>query len=319
MPFASSNGVISQAKTWKQGLEQRGHEIVLIDVWHVPKWTEFDAIVYFGFGGDIANHMKQVSKINKNVYVAPIIDPGYNCTVQKIYSYWGAPKIKLTNPFYMFRTVVPYIKGFLVRSNFEMQYMTKGFGADESKCHIVPLSFNHVESIQGIEKEDFCLHISFLADKRKNVKRLIDAAKKYKFKLVLGGKLRNQDEERLLENWVGGSEYIEYKGFLTEEEKNNLYARAKVFALPSINEGVGIVGLEAASLGCDIVVTSIGGPKEYYNNLAKVVNPYSVDEIGKAVQAIMTGDSNQPRLANYVNNTYSLDNVSQILESVLAE
>jgi glycosyltransferase involved in cell wall biosynthesis len=169
---------------------------------------------------------------------------------------------------------------------------------------------------EGYEnKEPFCLHMSLLTDERKNVKRLIEAAKKYQFKLVLGGKLHNEKQLQLLNSWIDNTPNIEYKGFLSNEQLIDLYKRARVFALPSTNEGVGIVGLEAASLGCDIVLTSLGGPKEYYNNLAEIVNPFDVDEIGKAVVKYLQGHTNQPMLGEYVRKQYSLKNISKQLET----
>jgi glycosyltransferase involved in cell wall biosynthesis len=41
------------------------------------------------------------------------------------------------------------------------------------------------------------------------------------------------------------------------------YRRAAVFALPSNQEGLGIVGLEAQSCGTPVVSTNCGGPRDY--------------------------------------------------------
>ena len=48
---------------------------------------------------------------------------------------------------------------------------------------------------------------------------------------------------------IGDSTNIEILGFVSDDELISLYNRAKVFALPSINEGVGLVALEAAVHG----------------------------------------------------------------------
>ena len=84
------------------------------------------------------------------------------------------------------------------------------------------------------------------------------------------------------------------------------YRAAKVFALPSTNEGVGLVALEAAVNGADIVITNFGGPQEYYSNLAKKVNPYSIDEIGKGVRYFLDGNTFQPQLKESILNHYNL-------------
>jgi glycosyltransferase involved in cell wall biosynthesis len=81
---------------------------------------------------------------------------------------------------------------------------------------------------------------------RKNVPRLIEAAKKYQFNLKLVGNKGNAESEKRIRALIGDSQNIEILGFISDEELSLLYDKAKVFALPSINEGVGLVALEAA-------------------------------------------------------------------------
>lgn len=315
--FTPSNGVVIQGLTWKQGLESLGHKIVLINMWDKNDWSSFDSLLFLGFNVYACEFINIVSKINSNIIVAPILDPDYSITALKIYSHWGSHKLRLTNPFYCLRTVKDKIKTVLVRSEFEKKYMVEGFGFPAEKCKIVRLSCGITPPDALPQKEPFCLHISLLCDKRKNVKRLIEAAKKYHFRLVLAGKLRNKEEEQLLNSWIGNANYIEYRGFISEEEKMDLYSRAKVFALPSTNEGVGIVALEAAAMGCDIVITKLGGPHEYYEDKAKIVDPYNVDEIGQAIKYFIDGETYQPDLKYFILQNYSLQNISRILTTVI--
>ena len=65
----------------------------------------------------------------------------------------------------------------------------------------------------------------------------------------------------LLKQEIGDYSDIKILGFISEEKKMELYSKAKVFALPSICEGVGIVAVDAAYCGCDIVITNDGCPK----------------------------------------------------------
>lgn len=311
--LSPSNGIVSQAKTWKVGLEQLGHQVLLIDMWQNNDWASFDIIHFYGFSVYMRDFIKGISKINPNISISPILDPNYSINRLKIYAHWGNFKFNLTNPFHGLYCIKDKIKIFLVRSDFEKEYMVKGFGINESKCIVVPLSYNPIATMLAVMKEPFCLHISLLTDERKNVKRLIQAAVKYKFKLILGGKLRNKEEVLLLKSWIGNNKNIEYRGFLSVEEMKSLYSRARVFALPSTNEGVGIVALEAAVSGCDIVMTKLGGPKEYYNGMAKIVNPYSIDEIGRAVVQFLDGDTFQPKLGECITTNNSLLNISQKL------
>ena len=307
--FSPTNGVVSQAKTWKKGLEDLGHKVILINMWEQNDWKSFDVIHFFNFSEYMAGFIGLLYPINPNIVLSPILDPDYSTMALKLYSHWGSQKLRLTNPFYKLRTIKHLIKTYFVRSEFEKEYMAKGFDIEPSHCCIVPLSYGIQPPDILIEKEPFCLHISLLLDKRKNVKRLIDAADKYQFKLVLAGKLRDEQEQTTLSQWLQGTNTVEYRGYISDEEMKNLYSKAKVFALPSINEGVGIVALEAAAFGCDIVVTKLGGPKEYYADMAATINPYSVDEIGKAVKRYIDGDTHQPQLQQYIQKQYSLSSV----------
>lgn len=314
-----SDGVLSQAITWKKLLERRGHEVQLINMWEKNDWKSFDIILFFGFSYYTENCIMWLKDINPNFIVAPILDPAIdNVNAYKIYSRIGCEKLHISNPYYALRKTAPSVKLFLTRSEYEKRFLTEGWDINDRKIEIVPLSFSHIirteDYINKFQKESFCLHISLLADKRKNVQRLIEAAKKYNFQLVLGGKLRNKKEENLLQSWISNAPNIEYKGFLSTEEMNDLYSRAQVFALPSIKEGVGIVALDAAMMGCDIVITSIGGPKEYYKQMAVTVNPYSVDDIGKAISYFLKGNSFQPQLKEHIQQNYSLDIIAKKLE-----
>lgn len=311
--FAPTNGIVSQGLAWKKGLECLGHEVFLINMWDKNDWKSFDSILFFGFNVFACEFINVVSQVNSNIIVAPILDPDYSIIALKIYTHWGSHKLRLTNPFYSLRSVKDRVRTVLVRSKFEKKYMVEGFGFAEENCKIVRLACGIIPPDILPRKEPFCLHISLLCDKRKNVKRLIEAAKKYHFRLVLAGKLRNPEEHQLLNSWIGNADNIEYRGYISEEEKMDLYSRAKVFALPSTNEGVGIVALEAAAMGCDIVITKLGGPHEYYEDKAKIVDPYNVDEIGQAVKYFIDGNTYQPGLSKYILHSYSNENISKEL------
>lgn len=314
--LSEGNGVISQAFTWKKGLEALGHEVLLCNNWEYYPIGDFDAIQIFGFNENLTDFVISLSKKNKNIYVAPILDPDYGIWKAKLMSHYGSHRLRVSSRYSALRDSKQYIKGVLVRSEFEKSYMVQAYGYDPEKCHIVMLPSGITPQYPFHEKENFCLHISLLCDDRKNVKRLIDASVKYDFPLVLAGGLRNEAEKLKLTEWIKGKENVTYLGWITEDQKRDLYHRARVFALPSINEGVGIVALEAACYGADIVMTNIGGPQEYYSDLATIINPYNVDEIGCSVKEFLAGKSYQPDLSKYINDNFSLKAISKKLELI---
>ena len=136
--------------------------------------------------------------------------------------------------------------------------------------------------------------------------RLIEAAKKYNFKLVLAGNKGTDEQFRPIKEAICGCGNIEILGYISEEEKIDLYKRAKVFALPSLYEGVGIVAVDAAYFGCEIVITNIPGPKEYYDGQCLEVNPLNVDMIGEAVTSFLNEKNRyQPLLSKHIEENYS--------------
>ena len=265
--------------------------------------------------------VNRLSKLNQNLVISPIIDPVVTKTTYFRSSLFRATEKYTKGVFrwgpYDFVRSSKYFKIIFTRSQFESEYISRAYGIPKSKLRVVPLSYSTTcQPYTPIEKENFCLHISSIYQDRKNVVNLIRAAKKYKFHLVLAGNKGSDVQYKPIKEAIGDATNIDVLGFISEEKKIDLYKRAKVFALPSKSEGVGIVAVDAAYYGCEIVITNIEGPKEYYNKQCIEVNPYSVDEIGSAVVNFMDGAiSYQPNLSLIVKENFSMREIGQKLMS----
>ena len=306
-----SNGVRSQVVTWGNILRAYGHEVDFVNNWKDYNWKEYDAIHFVGQGVWIPRVLNQIRRLNDKCIFSPIYDP---------HPIWESKKqfllkkvANLTNGKFhcMLWDETQAFKNFnrySVRSKHEAEAIVRLFDVPREKIDLVPLGYSEnipINSTETYTKENFVLHISLLSQPRKNVIRLVKAANKYGFRLVLAGNKGTDEEFAPIRKEIGNNKNIQVLGFISEEEKINLYKRAKVFALPSIQEGVGIVALDAAVYGADIVITNIGGPQEYYCGMAEVVNPYDVDAIGKACVRLLEGETHQPKLRNLVLQEYS--------------
>ena len=300
-------GVRIQGIMWRDGLIQLGHQCDLIDFWKENDWKSYDWIIILGFGGMFRVMLKTLSMRNPNIAIAPIIDPFCNKYFYKFLTKWLGchKKLGLTSRYHDLYLGVKYGKAFLTRSNQETEYLSFCCDVPKDRIYQVPLSLRFDVTASMPLKEDFCFHCSRLAAPNKNVARLIAAAKKYSFSLKLAGTLQDESEKEWLKKLIGDSANIEYVGMLTDEELMSYYKRCKVFALPSLVEGVGMVALEAAAFGAEVVLTNVGAPKEYWNGLAELVDPYSIDSIGLAVLKCMEGKS-QPELLDFINDNYTL-------------
>lgn len=309
-----SNGIRSQAITWGKILREKGFLVDFIDNWGSYEWSSYQAIHIFGYDLSISTFVANLSKFNNNIFLSPIIDSTKSYYSYKLASYNKIDKLRLLSINSSLKKATKYLKGICVRSNHEYRYFSDSFSLPKEKIYKIYLSYglpepNNIEAILKI-KENYCLHVSSLYQKRKNVKLLIDAAKEKGFNLKLVGNTGNLEQEQMIKSWIGDAENIQLLGYVKYEELLDLYKKAKVFVLPSINEGVGIVGLDAGVFGCNVVVTNIPGPKEYYPKTKTVtfVDPSNKQDIAsKVFDSLMT--ENNRVLHDYISSNHSSNQV----------
>ena len=315
--ITNNSGVMVQCKMWAEGLRNLGHEVSLINFWDRNDWKSFDAIIVVSFSLGLRVLIKDLFKNNTNLIMAPIIDPNIPAWRYKFYcKWWGNQKyLGLTSRFHDLWLSKDCFKLWLVRSEEERHYTNYCLERPQK----IPLHFRIPPITEMPFKEKFCFHVSRLASANKNVPLLIEAAKRYGFNLKLAGYLHGASEQDWLKKLIGNAENIEYVGEVSEQELWDLYKRARVFALPSLQEGVGMVALEAAAYGCEIVLTNYGAPKEYYDGRAVLVDPMNIDEIGEAIMTAMDKDYAQPELMCYMNENYSEEACCKLLDKYIQE
>lgn len=312
-------GVKVQAEMWGDGLRNLGHQIDMVTNWGGVDWREYDALIVFGFSQGTRSYISGLAKENPNIIIAPIIDPSTSDRVYKFFcKWWGSHKyLRLSSRFHDLWLIRKLPKLWLVRSEEERHYVNYCLEIPHEQIAKVPLHYRIPRIVEFPFKEMFCFHASRLKAPNKNVCRIVEAAKKYGFQLKLAGHLMGESELAWMRNLIGDAKNIEYVGEVSETELQNMYKRAKVFALPSLQEGVGMVALEAAAYGCEIVLTNYGAPKEYYDGQAIVVDPKSVDEIGQAIMKAMNEGFAQPKLKSYIEQHYSERVCMQLLNDTL--
>lgn len=304
--MGKGDGSKMQAEIWLKELGKKGHSVDRINPWGHYNWKEYDIIHVFGFGLWNYDIIHWGVGLNPNFVFSPIIDTNTPMWKYKLATHFGCSRLRLFSQNYALRRLKEDIKFFFARTEYEANYLREGYGISNEKIGIVPLSYREDHYDSTIKKEPFCLFAGTMTQDRKNVPSLIMAAKKYGFRLVLVGNKGNAESEAKLRSLIGDVTNIEIKGFVSDEELISLYNRAKVFALPSLNEGVGLVALEAATHGCNVVITNLGGPKEYYpTGTAQTINPYSIDDIGQGIIKALDDDDSQPKLREYILEKYN--------------
>lgn len=316
-----SNGVRSQAMSYYNILNEFGDECILINGWDHYDWKSFDAIHIYGYDIAIHTFIKSLSSKNSNIFISPIIDSTKPYNIYKWATFNGFEKLRLYSNNYALRKALHLVKGVCARSAHEAKYYKESFGIDSRKIFTIPLSYG-IEAPGNIheiieKKEKFCFHISSLYQERKNVVRLVEAAKKYNFRLVLAGSKGTANDFFKVQNAIGNSSNIEVLGYLSNEQLKDMYTKAKVFALPSINEGVGIVAMDAAIYGCNIAITNLKGPREYYPNCetVEILDPFDVDDIGIKILKLLEQKNNK-LLSHHMYENYSKESIYVTLKQM---
>lgn len=190
-------------------------------------------------------------------------------------------------------------------SEYSLEKLKKYYGIDEGKVRIVPNGVD-IEKFKPLidtasAKHQFGLGagpcVLFVGSliPRKGLQFLVEAAKKIvrdiadvTFLIVGEGPLRTQLDDNLTSSKLSGN--FRFFGNLEEDVLPVLYGCADVFVLPSIQEGQGIVLLEAQACGKPVVAFNIGGVCEAVQNgtTGLLVERGNIDGLADALLSLLS-------------------------------
>ena len=143
----------------------------------------------------------------------------------------------------------------------------------------------------GIPREKIILCVGAI-QKRKNQIGLVRAfrAAPAGWTLVLAGSEGHEAAAVLQE--IANSPMagrIQVTGYISDQEIAAWYARASIFAFPSLDEGFGMPALEAMAAGVPVIAGNRSSLPEVCGNAALLVDPANDGELADAVK-LLTGD-----------------------------
>ncbi len=199
------------------------------------------------------------------------------------------------------RQICEWSKAVLPNTNDEARLISDGLGILNDKITMVPNGVDpHFEfgdpSIfkkkYGID--NFILNVGHIGPARKNVLKLIRALKNIDHPAVIIGKITDSPyAKQCIDEAKQSKNILIIPGIDNNSEMlASAYAAASVFVLPSLFETPGIAALEAALAGAKIVITPHGGTKDYFDNMAQYVEPYSVDSISAGINRSLNEKKN---------------------------
>ena len=97
---------------------------------------------------------------------------------------------------------------------------------------------------------------------------------------------------------------------IENEKLYSLYKVCRVSALPSWLDTPGLVSLEAGAMGCNLVVSTRGSTKEYFNDFAEYCEPDDLNSIRSAVERAYDKERNN-ELQQHVLENYTWEIAGQ--------
>lgn len=225
-------------------------------------------------------------------------------------------------------------------SNYSLEKIQKHYGIDKSKVRIVPNGVD-VEKFKpikdpaavkrqfGLRDEPCVLFVGSLIP-RKGLPFLVEAAQKIvkkqadtKFVIVGEGPLKNQLVASLESANLSGN--FKFLGNLKEDALSVIYNCADAFVLPSIQEGQGIVLLEAQASGKPVVAFDVGGVNEAVHNgeTGLLVKRGSSEELGDALLKLLGDETLREQMGGngrrFVTENFTWDICAQKMLKVYHE
>ncbi len=224
-------------------------------------------------------------------------------------------------------------------SNYSLEKIQKYYGIDRSKVRIVPngvdiekfkpMDTKEVRQQFGLGNEPCVLFVGSLIP-RKGLPFLVEAAKNVvraqadtTFLIVGDGPLRKKLHDSLKTANLSGN--FKFLGNLKDKVLPSIYNCADVFVLPSIQEGQGIVLLEAQASGKPVVAFDIGGVNEALQNkeTGLLVSQGDVDALGDALLKLLTDKAIREKMGSngrrFVSENYTWDICAQKMLKVYLE
>jgi len=256
-------------------------------------------------------------------YHNDIIGNGLASIIARIYNSIGlnyvlksADKIIITQP------------GYLDSSSYLQKY--------KDKIEVVPTGVD-LDKFQPIKvSEDrnspviFFLSVLDEFHKYKGLDYLLSALKIVKIKipkvkLIIGGEGVLQNHYQEMAANMGLNDNVEFAGFISDEEIAEYYSQANVFVLPSISslqEGFGIVALEALACETPVITTEIVGVAHDLTQIKGgiVVPPKDTEKLVDAILEILGDVGLQKEMGRrgrkLVEEKYTWNSVASSIEKI---
>lgn len=191
-------------------------------------------------------------------------------------------------------------------------------GVDRGRTCVIPTCMD-LPDASGEPEGDFILSLGRLVA-TKGLDDLISAMPRIDSRLILCGRGPEERRLRRLVSEKGLEDKVEFRGYVSEEEKNRLMDTCKLFVMPSLFESFGLAALEVLGHGRPLVYSEVNGLPETVGAGGIGVPPGDPEAIAEAVNGLLGDDGLRRELsvkAREQASTYTWDRYIGTYEDVL--
>ena len=161
-------------------------------------------------------------------------------------------------------------------------------GVEPERIHVIHHGV-HAPAAPAAVRENIILNVGAI-QRRKNIGRLVTAFEGIApgWQLVLAGSAGYGAEEILRQIELSPRrDSIRVLGYVGAKELASWYARARVFAFPSLDEGFGMPVLEAMAAGVPVVASNRSALPEVCGAAALLVDPEETEALTQAIERVI--------------------------------
>ena len=142
---------------------------------------------------------------------------------------------------------------------------------------------------------------------------LLLSKKAYSFRLLIAGRGHAEEEARAFVDSKGLKTYIEFVGWVGDEDKHCLLARTDILILPSWAEGFPNAIIEAMAAKLAVIVTTVGNVPDLLSDgqQAILVPPKDIPSLANAIELLLLDQSFRLQLAHrghvFASETFSVN------------
>lgn len=338
--FDAPGGDLVQMLKTKEFLEKQGIEID-ISLEFEPNLEQYDLVHLFNLmePQDIYRQMKNAKKQNKKIALstiyglyteferkargglfqklANVLSPyqiGYIKAIIKHFFekrfHKGVVKMLFKGYYGMMKEIADNTDVFLPNSVSEMNRVASEFKLQNYNFVSIPNAIDKSVFTEDLSEGENkfsaykdCIVCAARIEGRKSTLNLVRAVNNTNHQLILVGKASQNQKKYVEQVHKEAGPNVVFLGAIPHEDLRDLYKVARVHALVSWMETPGLSSLEAAAMGCNIVVTKKGDTYDYFEDYAFYCEPDDVKSIEDAIEKAYAAPFN-PKLKERILENY---------------